>query len=92
MIVDDYFRYTWVLFLANKNDAIDAFKVLCKKIQNEKGYALGVIMEESLKIMHLRLVVMILVLSINFHHLELHSKIELLREIIDPFKKWLGLC
>ncbi|KAH9686293.1 Integrase catalytic domain-containing protein [Citrus sinensis] len=27
-----------VLFLANKDDALDAFKVLYKKLQNEKGY------------------------------------------------------
>ncbi|KAH9769987.1 Integrase catalytic domain-containing protein [Citrus sinensis] len=41
--VDDYSRYTWVLFLANKDDALDAFKVLCKKIQNEKGYGIACI-------------------------------------------------
>ncbi|KAH9649048.1 Integrase catalytic domain-containing protein [Citrus sinensis] len=40
VIVDDYSRYTWVLFLANKDDALDAFKVLCKKLQNEKGYGI----------------------------------------------------
>ncbi|KAH9733812.1 Integrase catalytic domain-containing protein [Citrus sinensis] len=37
VIVDDYSRYTWVLFLANKDDALDAFKVLCKRLQNDKG-------------------------------------------------------
>ncbi|KAH9704832.1 Integrase catalytic domain-containing protein [Citrus sinensis] len=36
-------RYTWVLFLANKDDVLDAFKVLCKKIQNEKGYGIACI-------------------------------------------------
>ncbi|KAH9780462.1 hypothetical protein KPL71_008083 [Citrus sinensis] len=40
VIVDDYSRYTWVLFLANKDDALDAFKVLCKKLQNEKGHGI----------------------------------------------------
>ncbi|KAH9680417.1 hypothetical protein KPL71_026545 [Citrus sinensis] len=43
VIVDDYSRYTCVLFLANKDDAIDAFKVLCKKIQNEKWYGIACI-------------------------------------------------
>ena len=43
MIVDDYFRYTWVLFLANKDDTLDAFKVLCKKIQNKKVYGIACI-------------------------------------------------
>ena len=37
VIVDDFSRYTWVLFLVNKDDALDAFKVFCKKIQNEKN-------------------------------------------------------
>ena len=52
VIIDDFSRYTWVLFLANKDDAHDVFKVFCKKIQNEKGmvlHVLGVIMEESVK-------------------------------------------
>ena len=40
VIVDDYSWYTWVLFLANKDDAIDAFRIFCKKIQNEKGYSI----------------------------------------------------
>ncbi|KAH9679831.1 hypothetical protein KPL71_026290 [Citrus sinensis] len=40
VIVDDYSRYTWVLFLANKDDALDAFKVLCKKLQNEKEHGI----------------------------------------------------
>ena len=43
VIVDDYSRYTWVLFLVNKDDALDAFNVLCKKIQNEKGYVIACI-------------------------------------------------
>ncbi|KAH9668296.1 hypothetical protein KPL70_021361 [Citrus sinensis] len=40
VIVDDYSRYTWVLFLANKDDAIDAFRIFFKKVQNEKGYSI----------------------------------------------------
>ncbi|KAH9698132.1 hypothetical protein KPL71_023896 [Citrus sinensis] len=40
VIVDDYSRYTWVLFLANKDDAIDAFRIFYKKVQNEKGYSI----------------------------------------------------
>ena len=38
VIVDDYSRYTWVLFLTNKDNAFDAFLVL------------EVIMVENLKI------------------------------------------
>ncbi|KAH9716748.1 Integrase catalytic domain-containing protein [Citrus sinensis] len=43
VIVDDYSRYTWVLFLANKDDAIDAFRIFYKKVQNEKGYSISYI-------------------------------------------------
>ena len=38
VIVDDYSRYTWTLFLANKDDAFNMFVKLCNKIQNEKDY------------------------------------------------------
>ena len=41
VIVDDYSRYTWVLFLAYKNEAHKAFVKLCRRVQNEKGYAIN---------------------------------------------------
>ncbi|GKV15616.1 hypothetical protein SLEP1_g26391 [Rubroshorea leprosula] len=37
VVVDDYSRFTWVAFLAHKNDALHAFKCLYKKLQNEKS-------------------------------------------------------
>ena len=37
LIVDEYSRFTWTLFLRTKNDAFDAFCKLAKVIQNEKG-------------------------------------------------------
>lgn len=37
VIVDDFSRYTWTLFLAHKNDAFDHFKVFVKKVENEKN-------------------------------------------------------
>ena len=43
VIVDDYSKYTWVLFLANKDDVFGAFKIFCKKVQNEKVYAISYI-------------------------------------------------
>ena len=47
VIVDDYTKYTWFMFLVHKNEAFDEFAKLCRKVQNEKGYfikALRVIM------------------------------------------------
>ncbi|KAL5540333.1 hypothetical protein UlMin_042895 [Ulmus minor] len=37
VIVDDFSRFTWTLFLTHKNEAFQAFSNLCKRIQNEKG-------------------------------------------------------
>jgi hypothetical protein len=41
VIVDDYSHYTWVLFLAHKNEAHKAFVKHCRRIQNEKGFTRG---------------------------------------------------
>ncbi|CAJ2637485.1 unnamed protein product [Trifolium pratense] len=37
VIVDDFSRYTWTLFLVQKSDAFKAFKKFAKQIQNEKS-------------------------------------------------------
>jgi transposase InsO family protein len=39
--VDDYSRYTWVLFLAHKNEAHKAFVKLCRRIENAKRYVIN---------------------------------------------------
>ena len=36
VIVDNYSRYTWTIFLAHKSDTFEAFERLSRKIQNEK--------------------------------------------------------
>ena len=37
VIVDDFSRYTWTLFLAAKNDTFHAFKRFAKMLENEKS-------------------------------------------------------
>ena len=37
VIVDDYSRFTWVLFLSHKNDTLSAFLKLYREISNEKN-------------------------------------------------------
>ena len=37
MIVNDYSKFTWTLFLAHKSEAFHAFRKLAKVIQNEKN-------------------------------------------------------
>ncbi|GJW51010.1 retrovirus-related pol polyprotein from transposon TNT 1-94 [Tanacetum coccineum] len=37
VIVDDYARYTWTIFLNDKTKAFDQFEIFSKKIQNQLG-------------------------------------------------------
>jgi hypothetical protein len=41
VIVDDYSRFTWVLFVAHKNEAHEVFDKFCRRVQNEKGYVIN---------------------------------------------------
>jgi len=41
IIVDDYSRFTWVYFSANKSEAFSHLSKFAKKVQNEKGYAIS---------------------------------------------------
>ncbi|WJZ90882.1 hypothetical protein VitviT2T_009997 [Vitis vinifera] len=40
VIVDDFSRYTWVLFLSQKSEAFYEFSKFCNKVQNEKGFSI----------------------------------------------------
>ena len=40
VIVDNFSRFIWVLFLAYKDDVLKAFTTFCKNEQNEKGYTI----------------------------------------------------
>jgi IS30 family transposase len=40
MVVDDYPRFIWVMLLKDKLEACDQGRILFKRIQNEKGYAI----------------------------------------------------
>ena len=37
VIVDDYSRFTWILFLSHKNGTLSAFSKLYRQISNEKN-------------------------------------------------------
>ena len=37
VIVDDFSRYTWVMFLIQKNEVFYEFSKFCNNVQNEKG-------------------------------------------------------
>ncbi len=36
VMVDDFSRYTWILFLREKSDAFEEFKNICIRLQMEK--------------------------------------------------------
>ena len=57
VIVDDFSRHGWVLFLAHKDEAFSHFEKVYKKIQNkiQPLYLLEVIMEKNLKLIILSL-------------------------------------
>ena len=38
--MDDFSRYTWMLFLSQKNEAFYENSKFCNKVQNEKGFAI----------------------------------------------------
>ena len=40
VIVDDFSRFTWVIFLVYKDEACEAFKIFSKRVQNEKGFCI----------------------------------------------------
>ena len=91
VIVDDFSRYTWVLFLAHKNDVFHDFSKLCKKIQNEKGFTISCIKSDhgrELKMLIFKTFVMSMDLSITFRLLELSNKMGLLKRKIELYKKW----
>ena len=40
VIVDDFFRFTWVFFLRHKSEAFRVFEKFSKQVQNEKGLSI----------------------------------------------------
>ena len=40
VIVDDYSRFTWVIFLTHKKEVCDTFKAFCKRVENEKSLSI----------------------------------------------------
>ena len=42
VIVDDFSRFCWTIFLSSKDETFDQFIVFAKKVQNEKGVSIQV--------------------------------------------------
>ena len=79
VIVDDYSRFTWTLFIATKDNAYLAFKKFVKVCKMKKGVGflqLNQIMGANFKMRDLINYVKSMESSITFLHLELHNRME----------------
>ena len=79
ILVDDYSRYTWVCFLAHKNDAFKEFENFAKRVKKKKIFVLlplEVIMEPNLKMNFSKPFVMKMEFLILSLLLELLNKME----------------
>jgi len=43
VLVDDFSRFTWTIFLASKDETFEQFVIFAKKVQNEKGCVISCI-------------------------------------------------
>ena len=41
VVVDDFYRFTWTLLLAHKDETFSIFSKICRRIQNEKGFMIS---------------------------------------------------
>ena len=90
VIVDDYSRFTWTLYLKTKNEAFDAFCKLAKVIQNEKGLNIVSISSNHIgesQNKYLENICEENGIHHNFSSQEYLSKMVLWRGKIDPLKK-----
>ena len=93
--MDDFSRYTLVLFLAHKNDVFHEFSKLCRKIKNEKGFTISCIRSDHIREfenVYFESFVMRMELSITFRLLELPNKMGLLKGKIELCNKWQEPC
>lgn len=43
VIIDDNWRFIWIMFVSHKNKDFSNFKVFCRKVQREAGYFISTI-------------------------------------------------
>ena len=41
VVVDDFSRFIWVMFLAYKDEAFPSFSKLCRRFQNDKRFSIS---------------------------------------------------
>jgi GH35 family endo-1,4-beta-xylanase len=78
VIVDDYSRYTWVIFLSQKSDTYANFVEYCNRVENEKGLKINTIRSdhggEFEKMLNLMTYALKKDIDMNTRPLEHHNK------------------
>jgi hypothetical protein len=95
IIVDDFTRFTWLLFLNEKSEVFNIFKNFIKRSENEfelKIKKVRSVMEVSLGTQKLISYMMIKALSMSFWPSILHNQMTLLRGRIEYSLIWQGQC
>ena len=96
IIVDDYSRFTCVLFIAHKNEAHEVFAKFCSRVQNEKkGYVINNVRSDrgrEFDNQDMNYFVMKMVLDKISRHLAHHNKMVWQNVKINHFKKWIEPC
>ena len=97
VILNDFSRFTWILFLTRKSDAFDLLSRFCKRVQRECGHSIvkiksdhdGEFENENFKTFCHFMTSM--ALSTRSPHQEHCNKIVLLNETIVQYKRWHAL-
>src|ERR1041384_1797664 len=95
VIVDDFSRYTWVLFLEDKSKVVDIFKTFAKRAQTEYEVSLKHIRSDNgteFKNTHIKDFLMPMVLLMNSLLLIHLNKMVWLKGGIELLFKWPELC
>ena len=90
VIVDDFLRFTWVIFLVHKDETLRLSKYFVKEIKMKKVFIFhpsDKIMVVNLKIMFLKIFTLKMAFLTIFLLLELLNKMELLKGRINFCKK-----
>ena len=75
--MDDFSRYTWVLFLSQKNEAFYEFSKFYNKVQNEKGFSITCIRSDhrrEFENVDFKIIAMSMELTTIFQLLKLFNK------------------
>ena len=90
VIVNDFSRFTWLLFLTYKDDVLKPFTTPCKKVQNVKGYTITSIRSDhSGEFDNNALEAFCNEYGFELEH---HNKMVWRKGKIEHFKKWIRPC